>query len=95
MTRFERTFLTWSMILLVVVIFANLPRTIGKDRITYVGLPWVFSHWSGGRLLDLDAWALWGDLALGFAVTVLVPLACAWARTRQDRQQGATAKGSR
>ena len=70
------------MILLAVVIFANGPRGFGKDGITYVGLPWVFSHWGGGRLLHLNALALWGDLALGFAVTVLVPLACAWARTR-------------
>lgn len=85
------SFLIWFVVVAGVVAMLNSPRDGGILAMypTTAGFPWVFATWHlrSGRLIEFDGQALAFDIAVGFAVSVSVALACSWSRRKNPTRQ--------
>jgi hypothetical protein len=76
-----RVFITWSIVLGLLCLFANWPHSVSLANFLEVaGFPLVFAFWVGGRLETFNSGALAIDALLGIAATFGLAFLCAWSR---------------
>jgi hypothetical protein len=82
-----RVFAGWFVVLALVWVVANWPRTFGlAGFFEQAGFPLVFALWAGGGLHHFDPDALAIDCALGAAFVLGASWACA--RSRASGREG-------
>ena len=83
MTRFQRAFLVWFLVLLLFFLFANLyPEGSNYWTVRSFGFPLVCARSALGTLSYLDPFLLGCDVLIAVSVSALVAALCAWARWR-------------